>query len=125
MDNSEKKLQQLIKSASLPELSADFTSRVMERTSFLPKTKLFPDKPLIHPLVLWLGFLLPAIIIIIALFVRGNSSQVLMLNFHTNFNLFYYLKQFSSNYLIISFATLVLIWFLIDFKLINFRKLNK
>jgi len=124
MDNSEKILQQLFKSAPLPELSADFTSKLLEKTSLLPKPKAVSAKPLIHSLILGLGFLLP-VVIAVAFYFEGNTSNIQMLDFHTHFRLAEYLKQFLSNYLIISFATLVLIWFLIDFKFINFRRVRK
>jgi len=65
------------------------------------------------------------VVIAVAFYFEGNTSNIQMLDFHTHFRLAEYLKQFLSNYLIISFATLVLIWFLIDFKFINFRRVRK
>ncbi|MFA6571065.1 MAG: hypothetical protein WCT77_07490 [Bacteroidota bacterium] len=123
MADTEKKLKQLFKSAPLPELSADFTSNLMEGIKVLPKSKPIAVRPLIHPLVLWLGLLL-TIILSLVVSIGSNTLQIKFNNFPTNFESFYYLRQIFNNYLITTYAILILIWFLIDYKLSNFRKVK-
>ena len=118
MADIEKITKQLLKSTQLPEISADFNFKVMEEIKLIPKPKTIIDKPLIHPLVLWLGVLIP-ILITGALYISGFTFEAKFTESFTKFNVFQYIEQGSANYLITAYALLVLVWFIIDYKLLK------
>jgi|GEM_PF-3954371 len=124
MDKTEKILKQLFKSAPLPELNADFTSSVVEETRLLYKPKVVAYKPLINPFVLWIVLMIPALIII-TLIIGGKTVNIEFPNFLTKLEFIDSIKLFSNNYLIIAYSLLILLWFYIDFKLINYKNVKK
>ena len=123
MADIEKITKKLLKSTQFPEISADFNLKVMDEIKLIPKPKSIIDKPLIHPLVLWLGLLIP-VLITGYLYFSGFTLESKFLEAFAKFNIFHYLEKITANYLITAYALLVLLWFIIDYKLMAVKKSN-
>jgi hypothetical protein len=114
MADNDKILSQLFKSAPLPEISAGFTTKLMEEIRTLPKPGPLPARPLINPIIIWVG-MFAALFITIGSALGKITIQPKITAFLPKINLPDYLVKFSGNYLVVAIAILILLWFFIDY----------
>ena len=121
MDNSEIILKKIIKTSDFPETSAGFTSNLMKEIQSLPRHKSLPAKPIIHPVALWGGMLF-VFFTTVFLFWGNESFNIQFSSLNHNIFPYYFIRNILSNYLATASFCMILLWFLIEFRLGDIRR---